>query len=92
MTEPGDEKAIYNSILEQVAALYRLRSSRNQFEPGVSKIHYAGRVFDEREMQEVVRASLDFWLTLGPYGAKLEKNERLLSSSGFCTREFRLIG
>lgn len=87
ITEPEDEKAIYNSILEQVAALYRLRSSRNQFEPGVSKIHYAGRVFDEREMQEVVRASLDFWLTLGPYGAKLEKKMK----DFFQARDFALV-
>lgn len=81
------EEAIYAAILEQVAALYRLRSTRNCFEPGVSKVHYAGRVFDEREMQELVRAALDFWLTLGPYGNRLEKQMK----DFFQARDFALV-
>lgn len=81
------EEAIYSAILEQVAALYRLRRSQSRFEPGVSRVHYAGRVFDEREMQEVVRAALDFWLTFGPYGNRLEKRMQ----NFFGTRDFVLV-
>lgn len=81
------EETLYASILEQVAALYRLRAGRERFEPGVSKIHYAGRVFDEREMQEAVRAALDFWLTLGPYGNRLEKRFKEF----FGARDFALV-
>lgn len=38
-----------------------------------SGVPYAGRVFDHRELQHAVDASLDFWLTLGPYGDRFRK-------------------
>ncbi len=36
-------------------------------------IPYAGRVFDEDEVEAAVSATLDFWLTLGPEGEAMEK-------------------
>ena len=42
-------------------------------EPGKKKIGYAGRVFDECEIQNAVDASLDFWLTEGRFTKKFEK-------------------
>ena len=36
-------------------------------------IPYAGRVFDENEVEAAVGATLDFWLTLGPEGEAFEK-------------------
>jgi len=36
------------------------------------RIHYAGRVFDEKEIAALVDASLDFWLTTGRYAEKFE--------------------
>lgn len=36
-------------------------------------IPYAGRVFDEDEVEAAVGATLDFWLTLGPEGEAFEK-------------------
>lgn len=44
------------------------------FTPGVDTVPYAGRVFDENEVEALVGSSLDFWLTLGKEGAKLEKS------------------
>jgi CDP-6-deoxy-D-xylo-4-hexulose-3-dehydrase len=38
-----------------------------------SRVNYAGRVFDETEMQYLVDSSLDFWLTYGDYSKKFEK-------------------
>jgi len=38
-----------------------------EFVPGKSPVHYAGRVFDETEMTNLVNASLDFWLTEGRF-------------------------
>lgn len=37
------------------------------------KISYAGRVFDEQEMINLVDSSLDFWLTSGKYTDEFEK-------------------
>tara|TARA_B110001469_G_scaffold96072_1_gene92248 strand:+ start:2476 stop:4362 length:1887 start_codon:yes stop_codon:yes gene_type:complete len=36
-------------------------------------IPYAGRVFTEDEVEAAVSSTLDFWLTLGPEGAAMEK-------------------
>jgi CDP-6-deoxy-D-xylo-4-hexulose-3-dehydrase len=45
---------------------------RGTFHPGVTAIPYAGRVFDENEVEAAVASSLDFWLTLGAEGAAFE--------------------
>lgn len=37
------------------------------------RINYAGRVFNEKEIINLVDASLDFWLTTGRYAEKFEK-------------------
>lgn len=36
------------------------------------RIPYAGRVYDQREMENLVDAALDFWLTAGRYTAEFE--------------------
>ena len=43
-----------------------------EFIAGKSRVNYAGRVFDETEMQYLVDSSLDFWLTYGDYSKKFE--------------------
>jgi len=43
------------------------------FIPGKSRIPYAGRVYDEKEMIHLVDASMDFWLTTGKYAERFEK-------------------
>jgi CDP-6-deoxy-D-xylo-4-hexulose-3-dehydrase len=40
---------------------------------GVTPVPYAGRVFDEDEVEAAVASTLDFWLTLGPQGDAFEK-------------------
>lgn len=42
------------------------------FEPGKTPVPYAGRVFGAEEVSAAVRASLEFWLTLGPQGDAFE--------------------
>ena len=42
------------------------------FIPGETPIPYAGRVFDEEEVEAAVSSALDFWLTLGPEGEAFE--------------------
>jgi len=67
-------------ILKKVGEFYSAAHAEKPFRPGETRIPYAGRVFDEREMKAMVRAVLDFWLTLGPYGDKFE--EKLKSFLG----------
>lgn len=42
------------------------------YNPG-DRISYAGRVFDETEIAQLVEASLDFWLTTGRFADQFEK-------------------
>jgi CDP-6-deoxy-D-xylo-4-hexulose-3-dehydrase len=63
-------------ILEKTAEYYRLVHAAKQeaeFIPGKSRVNYAGRVFGEREMTNLVDASLEFWLTYGHWSRDFEK-------------------
>ncbi len=44
------------------------------FTPGETTVPYAGRVFDEDEVEAAVSSTLDFWLTLGKEGERFEKS------------------
>jgi CDP-6-deoxy-D-xylo-4-hexulose-3-dehydrase len=43
------------------------------FEPGVTTVPYAGRVFDSEEVAAAIASTLDFWLTLGSEGDAFEQ-------------------
>ena len=46
--------------------------SKDNFKPG-DRISYASRVYDEKEMQMLTDAMLDFWLTTGRFSEEFEK-------------------
>ena len=57
-----------------VAQYYKdFKESKKAFEPG-DRINYASRVFDEKEMQALTDAALDFWLTTGRFAEQFEKD------------------
>ncbi len=59
-------------ILDLVAEYYRKFMKKPPYRDG-DRISYAGRVFDEREVQNLVDSALDFWLTSGRYCDEFEK-------------------
>ena len=67
------ESEIRELIFEQVRELYKLRKNSEKFVVGESKVPYAGRIYDEKEMINLVDASLDFWLTAGRYAKQFEE-------------------
>ncbi len=69
-------KELHDEILSKVAEYYRLVHQPGQnapFTPGKSRVNYAGRVFDEKELTNLVDSSLEFWLTYGRYSREFEK-------------------
>ena len=69
-------EALKADILAKTVEYYRLVHAKQQtaaFKPGESRVNYAGRVFDEREMVNLVDSSLEFWLTYGRYSRQFEK-------------------
>jgi CDP-6-deoxy-D-xylo-4-hexulose-3-dehydrase len=77
-------------LREQIASLvkeyYEVKFTNKNFAPGKSMVHYAGRVFDEKELQSLVDSSLDFWLTSGRYSDLFE-----VSFSEFTGVEYSLL-
>lgn len=59
-------------ILELVKRYYEENHVKKGFEIG-DKITYAARVFDEKELVNLVDSSLEFWLTSGRYCDEFEK-------------------
>jgi len=64
-----DNSKIIRKLVE--AALVNRHPSRN-FVPGESMVPVSGKVFGEEELEAAVQASLDFWLTAGPYSENFE--------------------
>jgi CDP-4-dehydro-6-deoxyglucose reductase, E1 len=69
---PGRSDEIRAQILDLVKTYYQEAFPRPDFVPGETAIPFAGRVFDEDEMQHLAGATLDFWLTSGRYAAQFE--------------------
>ena len=59
---------------ELVHQEFESRHPAKKFIPGKSAIPITGKVFGEPELLAAVNASLDFWLTSGPYAEKFEKS------------------
>ena len=55
------------------------------FIPEKSYINYGGRFFDEKELVNLVDASLDFWLTAGPWANKFEHRFAEWIGAKFCS-------
>lgn len=68
-----DADSLKREIFEKIAEFYRLEHAEQPFIPGQTKIHYAGRVYDQREMLAMVDAVLEFWLTMGRYAEEFEE-------------------
>lgn len=61
-----------NIILELVKEYYKENFKNHPFQPGHSLIPFAGRIFSEEELVNLVDSSLDFWLTTGRYAEEFE--------------------
>ncbi len=59
-------------ILDMVAEYCRKQHAAKEWKPG-DRINYAGRIYDEEELCNLVDASLDFWLTAGKYTQEFEQ-------------------
>lgn len=68
-------KELHDEILAKVTEYYQLVHAPGQnaaFSAGKSRVNYAGRVFDEKELTNLVDSSLEFWLTYGRYSKEFE--------------------
>src|SRR5690242_15227806 len=68
------ERAIAEQIEGLVRELAELKTRPQPFEAGSSPVSYAGRVYDAEEMVNLVKSSLEFWLTAGRWHRRLESD------------------
>lgn len=61
-------------ILDLTRKYYQEKFSGKPFDPDQDLVHYAGRVFDENELVNLIDASLDFFLTANRYAEQFENN------------------
>ncbi|PKN10630.1 MAG: lipopolysaccharide biosynthesis protein RfbH [Deltaproteobacteria bacterium HGW-Deltaproteobacteria-7] len=69
-----EDNNLRNKILNLVKDYYLQNIPHQDFIPGKTPVHYAGRVYDENEMQAAVEAALDFWLTEGRFTSRFESD------------------
>lgn len=72
MSNPTD--TLRAEVLGLVRQYYEAAFPAQEFVPGESPVHYAGRVFDAEELVHLVDSALDFWLTTGRYAARFERD------------------
>ena len=61
-------------ILSLVADYASARWEERPFEPGVTAVPVSGKVFASEDVQHLVDASLDFWLTTGRFARDFERD------------------
>lgn len=72
-------------ILDLVKQYYQEeQASKKDYEPG-ERINYAGRVYDETELMNLVDSALDFWLTAGKYTKEFESGLAAFLGVPYCS-------
>jgi CDP-6-deoxy-D-xylo-4-hexulose-3-dehydrase len=79
-----DEKKDRQQILDLVDKYCKNYHQPKEYHPG-DRISYAARVYDSKEMTNLVSSALDFWLTSGKYTQEFEKNFASYLGVPFCS-------
>ncbi|RSL16399.1 CDP-6-deoxy-D-xylo-4-hexulose-3-dehydrase [Edaphobacter aggregans] len=66
-------EVLRDQIRDLVTKYHDVAFPTRKFTPGVSAVPVSGKVFDAEDIQYVVDASLDFWLTTGRFAEQFER-------------------
>ena len=67
------QESLKSEIFTKIREYYQLAHKKEDFIPGKSNIPYAGRIYDENEMINLVDSALEFWLTAGRFANQFEE-------------------
>ena len=70
---PRSAEELRREILALVAEYHEAAFAPREFVPGESAVPVSGKVFGAEEVQHVVEAGLDFWLTAGRFAIEFER-------------------
>lgn len=79
-----NQEKLKKKILKEVKKYYQA-GKRQKFVPGQSRVNYAGRVYDEKELVNLVDSALEFWLTTGRYADQFEKRLAKFIGVKYCS-------
>ena len=68
----SNAELIRSKIKKLVQEYFKVKYKKSEFIPSRTKVNYAGRVFDEKELINLVDSSLDFWLTAGRFSEEFQ--------------------
>ncbi|WP_297416998.1 lipopolysaccharide biosynthesis protein RfbH [Clostridium sp.] len=80
-TETQAREEILDSIKEYYNMFLKKETKFNEGD----KISYSGRIFDENEICSLIDSSLDFWLTMGRYSDRFEREFAEFIGSKYCS-------
>jgi Predicted pyridoxal phosphate-dependent enzyme apparently involved in regulation of cell wall biogenesis len=83
MFDNKTESQARDEILRMVKAYTKKYHKKGEYKPG-DKISYAGRVYNEEEVENLVDSALDFWLTAGRYAEQFESEFTRLLDIRYC--------
>jgi len=66
------EETLRGEIFKVVEKIFKLRSTSDTFSPGVDMIRYAGAVYDDEEIKNMINAILDGWFGVSKYARRFE--------------------
>lgn len=84
MLENKNEPQARAEILNLVKEYCRTYHNKPEYKKG-DRIPYAGRVYDESEMVNLVDSALEFWLTAGRYTEQFEKGLAAYLNVKYCS-------
>lgn len=78
-------ESIKDQILELTKQYYKQQFADEAEYKFGDRVNYAGRIFDEKEMVNLIDSSLEFWLTSGRYTRKFESGLAKYLGVRFCS-------
>lgn len=79
------EKFLREQAIQAAITYYQhVHAPKKEYVAG-DRIPYAGRVFDEAEITNLIDSSLDFWLTTGRYADRFEQDFAKFLNIPFCS-------
>ena len=84
MFENMTETEAREQILQEVSAYCDAFHNKKEYHTG-DRIPYASRVYDHKEMTNLVDSALEFWLTAGRYTDEFERNMAQYLGIRFCS-------
>lgn len=79
-----NSKQLKQQIIRMVEEYYKIKREEDNLHRKNKKVNYAGRIYNEKELVNLVDASLEFWLTSGRYTKQFEESLARFLNIKYC--------